>query len=133
MRYIKLFENHTEYYFSVSQDEFENIQIVNFSYSDKLDSYIESLNGFRKNSDLTQFYKPCFIGEIEIYKRGLHKRNGFLSYKIETNNHCCFILESLDEWIYVNIEEEIKPFNNYFYKCDRFDGLVKLLKDKEVI
>ena len=40
------------------------------------------------------------------------------------------ILESSDDWFWVNVS--IKGLNQT-YKCDQFDGLVQLLKDKGVI
>ena len=144
---IRKFEsfNNNEYYSEISESEFEgdSYKPIDFKHTNELNRWIESHHGFISDEEtplrnMTGFqhghnYKPFFIGEVYFNKRGLHRRNGVLSYKIESDKWFCIIFESNDEWFWVNLEDQNSPFINYYYKCDQFDGLTKLLKDKKVI
>ena len=58
-----------------------------------------------------------------------HKYN-YLSICLTSGNGNIEIKESFDEWFWVEIN---KKSDYKFYKCDRWEGLMELLKDKNII
>ena len=119
MKHIKLFEDLNEYYIKGDisdlhddDNQFIDIDFKYFSYFSnilkvvKLPSYMTLIDG----EGLRLFY----------------------------NGGACNIFEMKDEWFYVIIYPD-NPDNRTLgkegtlYKCDQFDGLKKLLKDKEII
>ena len=154
---FELFSENNEYYTKITEFECNDFYThidkhVNFNYTDELNKYIESQPGYRPvDNDVTRMptndaerlfrsmfkeRKPtnsCCIGDICINKRGLQKRNGILNYIIESDKWYCAIFEAQDEWFFVILDHQQLKFRRYYYKCDQFEGLLKLLKDKKVI
>jgi hypothetical protein len=149
MAKIKSFkESINEYYQEISESEFEEggYKPINFTHEDDLNKWIESQPGFNntvgsyrlksknikgETVNLDDIFKSFWINDIFYIKRGLQKRNGVQTYRIEADNLFCIIFESFDEWFWVNLE--INDYKNSYFKCDQFEGLTKLLKDKKVI
>jgi hypothetical protein len=133
---IKSFKESFSDKFYQQVEDFFDQQVIDFTQQNKMDKLIESTPGFRSAESkrmIDQIFRPFFINDSFYEKRGIQRRNGVLSYRIESNDWICFIFESDDEWFWVNLEEQKLPCKEYFFKCDQFDGLVKLLKDKKVI
>lgn len=151
MRHLRLFEGTTnQHYWIIPRDEyvgrFQKTNLIDFGHGAKLDRWIESQPGFRKESDDApphsryDIFKPFFIGDRHYSKRGLQRKNGVMTYRLEALNQSrdeaefiVYISESEDEWFWVRLEK----FNQYssivyYYKCDQFDGLKKLLTDKKI-
>jgi hypothetical protein len=125
-----------KFYHQVSKDEFYDIRFIDFTQQNKMDKWIESIPGFRSvENKLSYLFKPFFIKDSFYEKRGLQRRDGVMSYRIESNDWICFIFESDDEWFWANLERSGGNFSftSTYFKCDQFDGLTKLLKDKNVI
>jgi hypothetical protein len=106
-----------DFYKKISENEFyestdSNESIVDFTRSDDLNRLIDNQ-------------------EILYYKRGTQRMNGFVTYRMESNELFCRIFEIDDDWFFVNLEYDSSE--NFYYKCDQFDGLIKLLSDKNII
>ena len=103
MKYLKLFENHNEYYFEIGDSDLDNLRFA-----------------FFKESDIELIKKHCEGRFKVVHNSSLIWSSNRWLYRIQ--------IESLeDEWFLVYIN------NSEYYKCDRIDGLLKLLKDKELI
>ena len=114
MKYLKLFENHNEYYFEIGDSDLDNLRFA-----------------FFKESDIELIKKHCEgrfkVVHTDKFILDLYEDNSSL---IWSSNRWLYRIqiESLeDEWFLVYIN------NSEYYKCDRIDGLLKLLKDKELI
>ena len=121
MKFIKLFENFNGgFYEVISSDEYDN------SICYDLDSkYIKILS-----SRVKDIYKLC--PEVLINKDGSHYQGVCIKSEddLEIN-----ISESDDEWFYVEIIDSSDFYSDtcILYKCDQFDGLIKLLEFIEVL
>ena len=122
MKYLKLFLEHDEYYFSISDNEFSEAEErgckIDSKYADTIKSLIKS--GWEIKYDLNK----SLINSIEI--QGDDYYDNFTIYK------------TTDEWFFVmkKVRDIMSgPYNDYYihYKCDQFDGLLKFLKDYRVI
>lgn len=115
MKHIKLYEgfNNDDYYQEIDYEEWFTQRLNRLNISDTLNNRIKNLfdtNDYQKvdgRGSVIYVYKICQGNLCEI--------------KISLND---------DEWYYVALEREPE---DTFYKCDQFDGLKKLLKDKEII
>ena len=107
-----------------------------------MDGWLESLPEFRfplNTEKISQYgkFKPFYINNSFFIKRGLISNivhdhvlllnNGYKSYRIESEEDICYISESDDEWFWVII---FGLKSDTYYKCDQFEGLALLLKDK---
>jgi hypothetical protein len=108
--------NTDEFYKEVTEDEFDGLcdkgddgeyyaNLVQFD-----DVYYEKISELLKERYTIELY---FIGHLVRYTR------------IE---YVCDIIQCNDEWFCVDLSKEEKLFI-----CDQFEGLLKLLKDKEII
>jgi|688.fasta_scaffold647999_2 hypothetical protein len=52
---------------------------------------------------------------------------------IDENNNDIWILCAEDQYYYVRYDDGSKEPYGYYYRCDQFEGLLMLLKDKNVI
>ena len=123
MKWIKLFEAFdNEYYQEISEEEYEDGHGVSFEqkYYDKLESFL--------NEPDVLSYKDMTNG-ADVFDGVYFQRGGMGSFSPYVT-----IYQDDDEWFYVRIndadEENYKV--NYYYKCDQFDGLIKLLKFKDL-
>ena len=122
MKHIKLYEgfNNDDYYQEIDYEEWFAQRLNRLNISDTLNNRIKNL--FDTN-DRNIDYR---IGHLSSGNQG----------SVRVDKMCqgilCEIKISLndDEWYYVALEREPE---DTFYKCDQFDGLKKLLKDKEII
>ena len=109
----------------------------NLSYSE-VDSDVDLLN--RKNAidfDVVFFNKLVSFGlDIEMGK-GRNLNNGVIlrfNYCKGYNTKLSWILQLEDEWFLIRLASTHKRDTTLVtYKCDQFDGLVTLLKDKKFI
>ena len=118
MKYLKKFnESSNEYYQIVDYDEWIDAifsKIIHFE-----ERYIDEIE-----NRLRTEYKVIRPGAnyIEI-----------VHYKWNNYEIC----QAHDEWFYAREEVQDTMSNSYgsitYYKCDQFDGLLKLLKDNNVI
>ena len=129
MKHIRLFEgfNTDDYYQEIEWNEWFSQRLNRLYISDNLNNRIKNLfdttgdDGPRTLYRKTTYQKVdgqgsvIYVDKIKIYQGTL------CEIKISLND---------DEWYYVAIEKEPE---DTFYKCDQFDGLKKLLKDKEII
>ncbi len=125
---IKLFEEYNSYYSEIEFDEYQKCYInwlrLNSYITDasKLFSKINEIVCDEFESKLTDSSSAVVISEIEDYPG--------------ENFH---IIILYDDWYLVSHEEYILTHDsNYarvtrYYKCDQYDGLMKLLDDFDVI
>ena len=122
MKYLKLFNEseENEYYHGISWEDY--IDHFDFeTFDNKEFDEISTLAYLNKSSDdmKVEFDEDCEPrSEIVI-----SSKNG---------NQSINIFKRVDEWYYV----KYSTFDNrgvksiYFYKCDQFEGLINLLKEK---
>jgi hypothetical protein len=127
MKYLKCFESYdklpnSEFYHQISQSEFEFEETKSYAeWSDSELNIISKLVG-----------KPDDKSEEENLHKG---HQSFQSIKAFTFNskHIKFITKLKDEWFMVMVDSGIKGTRRAnrmdYYKCDQFDGLVKLIED----
>jgi hypothetical protein len=122
MKHIKqwsIFEgfNTDDYYQEIDYEEWYDQRLNRLNISDNLNNRIKNL--FDSRSD---YQKQDSKGSvIYVDKKDKKDKKGTLcEIKISLND---------DDWYYVYIYNEVREY----YKCDQFDGLKKLLKDKGII
>jgi hypothetical protein len=118
MKYLKKFnESSSEYYQIIDQSEWKDDIFYKSIHFEK--KYIDEIkNRLKTEYKLTQ--PTSWIIEIVHYK---------------WNNY--IISQCQDEWFYAREDVEDEMSNSYgtntYYKCDQFEGLLKLLKDNNAI
>jgi len=127
MKHIKqwsIFEgfNTDDYYQEIDYEEWFSQRLNRLYISDNLNNRIKNL--FDSSFD---YQKQDSQGSV-IY---VDKKEGREDIEVK-------IMINDDEWYYVDISIIYNDNGSMFdlggsYKCDQFDGLKKLLKDKEVI
>ena len=125
MKYLKLFEDHNDYYTQISEDEFLSDGILNCDIDIKEGNIILSLI----KSEF-KFYWDRNNGIVEI--TGNYYDNDFYLCDVVIT---WTIYPSQDEWFYIRKkiqESEYNYYNNYI-KCDQFDGLLRYLKKEGII
>jgi hypothetical protein len=128
MRHIKLFEifGKDDYYSESSGEEFINLELVDAS-KEVYDKLIEM-----RDRKVWGIYR---VGNIIVRRMG---RESFISINIwrvdeQTDETIVWrIWECSDEWFFVEVRDTQSSISLY-YKCDQFEGLVELLKDKGII
>jgi len=123
MKWIKLFEAFdNEYYQEISEEEYVDGHGVSFEqrYYDKLESFL--------NEPDVLSYKDMTNG-ADVFDGVYFQRGGMGSFSPYVT-----IYQDDDEWFYVRINDadEESYDTNCYYKCDQFDGLIKLLKFKDL-
>jgi len=136
MKYLKPFyesiDDNSEYYYRVDYSEILNRQLGEKFTAQEYTIISNILKGYRilLDTDLgSQVNYNKIIVSLPSYA------SGFLD---EDNDEIIRIYKCKDEWFYVFIsEEQIRLSIEYVpshphirhFKCDQFDGLIKLLKD----
>lgn len=114
MKYLKRFNENSnnDYYAECNIDIFNGIVEKSITIPQNIYDKLRVLTMPNYNIDLEQNSTLiCIYG---------HDYNGFISY-VE------------DEWFYVSIIEKDSNEDRMRYKCDGLEGLLKLLKDKNII
>jgi len=119
MKYLRVFEGFVgDYYQKVDNEE----------YWDNLAERLEM------SSNLIDKIRKLFPG-CEVYLIPFFELESDLDYITSDGDLCIKIKDFMtirlyevdDEYFYVNVNDES------YYKCDQFEGLVKLLVDKNII
>ena len=136
MIYLKRFNenNKSDYYNQMEEDDFYQIHFI------KVDrKYLEQLKKEKTNHNIKYVRDPdsdeqqmIIVGETPNSKfKSQSQRSSYLSdkpeYLLEFE-----IYEMSDEWFVVCILN-IETFAYTYYKCDQWDGVIQLLKDKKLI
>ena len=122
---IKLFEEYNSYYFIISKDEEEKVDEY-FPFTEKELSILKSLfnndfryydkRGFYIDEDERDYLKCCMIHTGYLINCETQSRLPISQYIV--------IKKLPDEWfILINQMDKCT-----YYKCDQFDGLLKLIK-----
>jgi hypothetical protein len=152
MRHIRLFEGFKKdtYYNEITEDDFYNMLTDGIDSNSKLEDigldYFEKLKGYdsdmnirigksnRISSVIEKVVRIVLIdssGKVffrsHMQKEEVFKKKPQLGYYFE-------IYGFSDEWFLVFFADYSKPgIEAIYYKCDQFDGLTELLKNKEII
>ena len=131
MKYLKSFESlDSPQYEIIEYEQFTNEfhKLINFSCMDKM---LKLLKPF----DIDRDY------EVPTFYNGLWVTRGSFTFKItfhknETEDVDMDIYEMNDEWFFVRLDPRSSRTESQFsvyYKCDQWDGVVQLLKDKKIL
>lgn len=77
-----------------------------------------------------------WIDYFKIYLNSIDHRGYFRQHLVSRwygFSDGFLITKTNDDWFWVQYFEPDKTYGIWYYKCDQFDGLLKLLKDKKVI
>jgi len=124
MKHIRLFEgfNTDDYYQEIDYEEWYDQRLNRLNISDNLNNRIKNL--FDSRSD---YQKQDSQGSVIYVDKNVYFTQSslvnFIYINISLNDY---------DWYYVYIYNEVRDKRSY-YKCDQFDGLKKLLKDKGII
>ena len=124
--YIREDNQYNEYYYQISDDEYNK-------YGDKYVTFSVELVGWLRdkfiNYNIRMYNDDFIVFDTDLGIDRLNKYGGdvvLFSCSVGLNN---IILKCLrDEWYLVTIRERNK--NKVCYKCDQFDGLERLIEDK---
>ena len=127
MRYIKLYEEINEYYYKISESEADKIlnDMINISLTD---NQLEILQDIIDDNNLK-------INTIQVVNNYYDMKNINILLINTVGNQQNFdyikIFGLNDEWFVVKIilTLEFLVEDTRYYKCDQFEGLIKLLKD----
>jgi hypothetical protein len=154
MRWIKLFEGfgRDEYYQEISSDEYQNL------LGETDDKHTRFINTFSFNEKEIDDIKSSIKSPLQVYV--LNKNEWIYIFQYmnreefdkprERTGHWAAVYNRWgiskldDEWYlvegYINWVDSEKGRSggvmeaiSYYYKCDQFEGLMELLKDKEII
>ncbi len=159
MRYLntyRLFESNNDYYQEIDRLQFSNEDRVIFNKTD-ISNIINLFN--KKRSKIANLFNKSNCNPF-IFKRSKGLRNDalillnekyrkdnerYIKYSLDMDMDIrlimiyindifvCNIEMGIDEWYYLRIPNEYNVTNMFNFKCDQWDGLVKCLKDKNII
>lgn len=117
MKYIKCFENHNKFYKEISEEEFDSIDILKFtSMEQKYIDRIFQLN-FIKEKETFLYFNTLLSLRLVFGD----KDKGYIGMNI-------YQLE--DEYFLVELPYEKNCLHKIkYFKCDQFEGLLKLIED----
>lgn len=131
MKYLKNFyESYTnDYYNEISNNEYRDTLYkdfvanpVNFNIKNRYRLMSMLNNSAYSNMDIS-------LGRTDVKRNGNNQICNYIQINLDKNKYKDYqikIYEMEDDWYLVS------SFNNY-YKCNQFDGLIKLLKDLTII
>jgi hypothetical protein len=145
MKYLKLFENHNQYYQEISEGEFEESTGFDIEYGEGtwdpsfirrnwIDFTIEELNSIKELLPDDNIINEYYFDYPDLFHRDEtgamivnHSSPNFVPEEDAHNwRGTIFIIIKLkDEWFYISNWDESKK-----YKCDQFTGLLEYIKDK---
>jgi hypothetical protein len=136
MLYLKLFKESfdaSDYYQEISPTDESRMKKVFDSFEER---YITELIELF-NQELPPGHEYRMEDVIRLVTSGKNKDVVYLKFILDMSRHI-IIGQLVDEWfmvsIYNNDKKNIQGFpERIVYKCDQFEGLVKLLQDKDII
>ena len=156
MIHIKLFEafKDEDYYKIISEDNFYDMVMDGIDSSSQLEDikvdYFEKLKGYKTDMNIRFDRSSRISSLIEKFVRIISIDSTSIKFRsqgerlkeLEKRPHlgyCFEIYGFTDEWFLVYFEDNVSratfsdPRLPIYYKCDQFEGLIKLLKDKNII
>jgi hypothetical protein len=146
MKYLKIFEGFgDDYYTEISVDDFYNMLKGEISPSSQLENirldYFERLKGYKTDMNIRLGWSSCISStaraddshgiRIILIKSSLGHYFDIYGFSDE------WFLVYFVDWSLVNVPQKLRAATHcarvLCYKCDQFDGLVKLLSDKNII
>jgi hypothetical protein len=147
MKYIKLFENHNEYYFIIDKGDWmkeTHIDYINQLYHDdefdiededkKYNYVVNNWIPFTKD-EISKLEEICgnkphmnphfrYIFPLAYMIIRMMRVKKVHGYHVSKMSDDISIVKLTDEWFYVMVRSS----NTTYYKCDQFDGLLQLLQ-----
>ena len=116
MKHLRLFEELEGFYQEIYSYELKEENFIQFTNQELTDIKNLVTNKYKSNDYAWKtIYKQCCL-------------------KISINNKEVGIYKCIDEWWCVEVEVYEKGSGDrHYYKCDQWEGLMKLMKDKDVI
>jgi len=157
MIHIKLFEgfNTDDYYKEISEDDFydmvmdgidsnSELEDIGLDYFEKLKTYKTDMNIRLNTSSRISSVIEKVVRIISIDSTSVKfKSQGERLRELEKRPHLGYYFEVYgftDEWFLVYFEDWSRSnnkvdslLNQKYYKCDQMDGLIKFLKDKNIL
>jgi hypothetical protein len=140
MKYLKLFEGYLDrYYTEIPEDEFYEIFRSGIDSSHELVDigldYFERLKGYKTDMNIRYNLLRPDVKGILIDSSVRFRSQGERLRELEKRPHLGYYFEVYgfsDEWFLVKFED-CCSIEVVYYKCDQMEGLIRLLKDKNVI
>jgi hypothetical protein len=132
MKYLKLFENHNEYYVSVKSSEFNvGSSQFNAEFTESEIHYIcrennldfDSVQWFKNEKNRITIYDPIWWNGLSEKERREKLRGD------SSPEFWMFVFKATDEWYYVSVYAN-RP-DDLLYKCDQLEGLSKLIEHEK--
>ena len=126
MKHLRLFEgfNQDEYYQEITSEEFNDLEdegmIVGFSPKDR-----ERLDIILNNNVWPRFSKTI--------RSSSYNSGGCLVLMLNDDYFSHVAIEPLEDDYYIVFTSNNKIDGSKYYKCDQWEGLMRLLKDKGII
>ena len=145
MIHIKLFEGFEtdDYYKEISEDDFYDMVMDGIDSNSELEDigldYFEKLKTYKTdmNIRLNKGNRISSVRIISIDSTGVKFRSqGERLRELEKRPHLGYYFEVYgftDEWFLVYFEDWSRSNIITYYKCDQMDGLIKFLKDKNIL
>ena len=145
MIHIKLFEGFgtDDYYKEISEDDFYDMVMDGIDSNSELEDigldYFEKLKTYKTdmNIRLNKGNRISSVRIISIDSTGVKFRSqGERLRELEKRPHLGYYFEVYgftDEWFLVYFEDWSRSNIITYYKCDQMDGLIKFLKDKNIL
>ena len=118
MKYLKLFENKSEYYFQINQRQYVYLR------KEAIDMEESNINKI-----IPVNYKPSSITDQETYYK-LAVQFPIHIWIRPSSGKYLHIHQCRDEYFIVSVDYAAAPPQHY--KCDQIDGVLQLLKDKRI-
>lgn len=141
MKYLKLFEEHNNYYYQIDVSEFDDKTEFDTLFENGWDttnwvdfnqSEISTIKGifddFFVFVGYSDFNPPMLQKDaLAEYSDGMLIVNNkpYLDIKKDWSGTLFYVIKLPDEWYYT-----VDFKNQTFYKCDQFVGLLKFIEDK---
>jgi hypothetical protein len=136
MIYLKRFnESSSEYYTQMDEDDFFELHYIDVNLK-----YFEDIKKYKISQNVKYKKDPESDDQQMIIKAGGQNfkfKNQSERSKMVDSNPGYFIefeiYEMSDEWFVVCLFDYANKGDEYYYKCDQWDGVIQLLKDKKII
>ena len=133
MRYLKLYEDHNNYYYQIEADEFDEATGYDAYHGDG-DGWITTNWVDFNQSEIDTIRRMftdyfVFVGYSDFNQNSngmiiVNNRSQF-DIRKDWSGTLFYVIKLPDEWYYtVDFKTQI------FYKCDQFGGLLKFIEDK---
>lgn len=133
MKYLKLFENHSDSYEKIGYGEFLDMLPIGYHNTNSPDGYIKFTNDeFNKISKVAKYTDKFKDKSIFVEQTDMDNKLRIVIHKTLFSKEAITkvqIFQISDEWFLIDFDGYwIKgPWRSEYYKCDQFDGLLNCI------